>query len=688
MTSSNVLDASAYAEATADRRCWALDARKKACLQGGCWGGCSACYGGCIDCWCQPYLCGDCEECIDCSCQCLVFAGAVLYPVGCVGYQMLFGVVPQECCDEVEWSGGDDPHSDGCMFNTHWDTPGVNTVTACIPCGCDLVDVTILKVGKVVEAGTDNEGPLYVCLNGSVWLEPKSYPPGNEWLCNLNWSIVSKPPDSNPSLTPFDLISTPCGYTLRKATLSGLDKVGDYVVKATSGCNGHECSGDTITVTVVEVKSLLPDVGEEFDDGDGNPNTKSFVVCVVDPNYDPNIVTVTATPNPNVSEEDLPDCWTLEGGTGTSKLFRTVDRTTPGVTTIKCTCSPSSKTTKIYVVKVEITALGFKSDHMIRKWPSGIKIDYPDGNTPVWKKTSNPNDPVCYTKNTPPTMFAVFNVTPSISPDITGVQVRAKVGGVVIGSASGCKISGTVIEDSSNTDGDVDGISGGSAVPNSNGVKTLTPTFIWEVSFDGTIWCSDSNSGPHTMYWTNATPAALPLLYDLGLQKACGYVNGAADIGNKINIGVDSNIYYDPRYERSHNLNIFSQGSGQCCCHAAVFSLLVSHVTNTIPASVYTWGGCSSSHICYYKYSGWWGPSFKCDRPTHDYPESNPHFTFHVEASYDGVMYDPSYGMTGWPSLIELAPVVPGNHTAAATQQTGSGLPTTAHYVNWMCPCP
>jgi hypothetical protein len=209
-------------------------------------------------------------------------------------------------------------------------------------------------VDKVVETGTNDEGPLYVCPNSSVVLEAKPAPPTDApWMwvprdCSIAWSIESKPDGSNPSLTPnpdypYDRPD--------KARLSNLDKVGDYVVKAASSCDGH---GDTITVTAIEVASLLPDAGTEIDDGDGDPNTKSFVVCIVEPNDDPNIVTVTATPNPSVSEEDLPDCWALAGGDGNSLLFRTVDRTTTGETTITCVCGPSSKTTKIYVVKVRI----------------------------------------------------------------------------------------------------------------------------------------------------------------------------------------------------------------------------------------------------------------------------------------------------------------------------------------------
>lgn len=107
---------------------------------------------------------------------------------------------------------------------------------------------------------------------------------------------------------------------------------------------------DWCFVYVVEVASLLPDQGTEFDDGDGNPDTKSFAVCVAASG----VVTVTATPNPSVAETDLPACWTLTGGTGSGKLTRTVDKTTWGHTEITCSAGSSAKTTTIYVVKTQV----------------------------------------------------------------------------------------------------------------------------------------------------------------------------------------------------------------------------------------------------------------------------------------------------------------------------------------------
>jgi hypothetical protein len=120
----------------------------------------------------------------------------------------------------------------------------------------------------------------------------------------------------------------------------------------TNGCS----SSKEKQVTVVKVESLLPSEGTEIDDGDGDARTKSYVVCITPT---AGTVTVTATPSPTVAEEDLPSCWTLTGGTGSSKLTRTVDKTSAGVTTITCTAGTdvltTPRTTKIYVVKGEVS---------------------------------------------------------------------------------------------------------------------------------------------------------------------------------------------------------------------------------------------------------------------------------------------------------------------------------------------
>jgi len=386
--------------------------------------------------------------------------------------------------------------------------------------------------------------------------------------------------------------------------------------------------------------------------------------------------------------------WDFGDGDITTNLpFYTHTYETPGVYTVTlrildddgCEDSVSMDLT---VVQVSVDSVGFTGDHMITDWPSGRDIDNPDGSNSVWTNGIIDSDPVCYTKNISPTMFATFTVEPSVpDPGVSGVSIRAKVNDIIIGSASGCSFRATAIEDSLNTDGDVDRIGGGSAIPDSDGVKMLNPAFTWEVSCDGIIWYPIGISGPHTMYFIDSGPSASPL-YDLGLEKACGYVDGDTDIAGKINTELADKLYYAPQDGcTNHDLHIFDTGinRGQCCCHAAVFSLLVSHVTNSNPSLVYLWGGCSSSLSCHYNNPpNRLGPTFQCDCPTNDDAPYQPHFTFHVEVDC-GTIYDPSYGTTDLTKFLETA----CPHPDAAKRQTGPSRPSSYHRVSsGHCPCP
>lgn len=189
------------------------------------------------------------------------------------------------------------------------------------------------------------------------------------------------------------------------------------------------------------------------------------------------------------------------------------------------------------------------------------------------------------------------------------------------------------------------------------------------------------NRSSHILYTVNAQPAA-SRLYEQGVDKACRYASGAADFAAAINSGLANEIYYDPTRESPHDLDIYDEGRGQCCCHAHVLVLLISHVTDVSPSPEFVWGGCSNSVICFYRHeTGWWGPSFQCQRPAVDNAEANPHFTFHVVVPFAGTIYDPSYGVTGHAPFLETAPA----HPEAASFQSGSALPVAAHYVDWTC---
>jgi len=100
------------------------------------------------------------------------------------------------------------------------------------------IQFTFVGVDKVVKAGTSDEGPIYVCPCETVDLEAKPSPPGMSFPSGEpHWEIVSKPDGANPSLNPTSGSAT--------TTLSGITKLGDYVIRAK--CGGS-ASGDTIIV--------------------------------------------------------------------------------------------------------------------------------------------------------------------------------------------------------------------------------------------------------------------------------------------------------------------------------------------------------------------------------------------------------------------------------------------------------
>ena len=129
---------------------------------------------------------------------------------------------------------------------------------------------------------------------------------------------------------------------------------GDYIVQCRPASNMNLCVLGSATVTVLKVESLLPDsIEREVDDGDGDDDTRTFVVNMTTNSGD--IVTVTATVNPGIPESSLPSCWTLDVTEGTAngsgKLTRTIDRTQPSKTVLRCSCcGGNEKVTTVYVV--------------------------------------------------------------------------------------------------------------------------------------------------------------------------------------------------------------------------------------------------------------------------------------------------------------------------------------------------
>jgi hypothetical protein len=250
--------------------------------------------------------------------------------------------------------------ANGCSPSCKYTTPGGKSVTLrvrdhdstdCIPCLFDCVDhmsdpveraVIVSSVVKITRNNSSDEGPFYTCVGASASLFADTggypYPPNNPV-----WSIVSQPAGASATLTP------PQGSAV--TTVDNLIVPGVYTVKAKCGA---EDPGDTFTIIAIGVGSLIPDQGVEFDDGDNDPDTRSFALCVAPSG----VVTVTATPIPAVAESLLPPSWALVGGTGTGKLVRTVNKTITDLTTITCICGNTIKKVKMYVINLQMSYQG------------------------------------------------------------------------------------------------------------------------------------------------------------------------------------------------------------------------------------------------------------------------------------------------------------------------------------------
>ena len=153
------------------------------------------------------------------------------------------------------------------------------------------------------------------------------------------------------------------------------------------------------TIKIVAVASLTASPGTEIDDGDGNANTKKYLACVLTGD---GLITVTAVPTPGLSENELPGCWTLEGGDGDGKLQKSVSSFEAGSETVTCTAGSSSRIVTVCVLAspssptsasemdidvVEVAPTN-SEDYGGTHWPGTITVDigvYLDCDSMTWK---------------------------------------------------------------------------------------------------------------------------------------------------------------------------------------------------------------------------------------------------------------------------------------------------------------
>lgn len=124
-------------------------------------------------------------------------------------------------------------------------------------------------------------------------------------------------------------------------------------------------------VSTFEVLAIEPDAMtnlHEIEDGDGNPRTRVFVVPIAQAlEWPVDSVVVRALISPNMDESDLPDCMSLQGGSGGDKLTRYVSRTTqagPSKTEFTFSCGGTNVgfTTTVYVYDAKVGLFADEGD--------------------------------------------------------------------------------------------------------------------------------------------------------------------------------------------------------------------------------------------------------------------------------------------------------------------------------------
>lgn len=164
----------------------------------------------------------------------------------------------------------------------------------------------------------------------------------------------------------------PC-WTTTSPSGTGTAKLTRTVSKSTAGTTVITASAGgvtrTATVHVLEVASVAVTGGAtEIDDGDGDPNTKTFLIS----SKGTGDVAITATPNPGLTETQLGTitCWETTGGIGTAKLVRTVSKATCGTNTVSFVAGSSYKKVTI-IVFADVASVSASE---------GIEVDDGDSN--------------------------------------------------------------------------------------------------------------------------------------------------------------------------------------------------------------------------------------------------------------------------------------------------------------------
>jgi hypothetical protein len=361
----------------------------------------------------------------------------------------------------------------GSTFNV-----GTNTVTVTATDTSGNTSNCTFKV--IVE---DKEKPSLTCLTNRVICV------GNAVTAPTN--TVDNCPGT-PTVIPASTNLTACGTN--SVTWSAID----------ASSNTNTC---TETVLVYAVDSLTASEGSA-------PTGPTNYVC----SATNGVVTVTAAPCGGLPTNSLPTCWTMSanGVSLGSVTSVDVDKTAPGITTVIATAGTSVKSNVIVVVKTEVKAVTFTSDHGVL---TDYNTDFAGGGGTVytprgWQKNLAQNNPITHTQG----VKVSANVTIKVEP--TGVTFNLAGSGTALNFSTNGVVSTGADQILPVT----------STAALAAQVDIINESVNWTATFGGAggLSCGAGASGSHKIYVLWGSPGAGPTLKRI--DWACTEAQGAVSI--------------------------------------------------------------------------------------------------------------------------------------------------------------
>lgn len=432
-------------------------------------------------------------------------------------------------------------------------------------------------------------------------------------------------------------------------------------------CKDTINTGKKHTITVIRPKLVgLTVVASASQEGVSGAKNWATVVSNRDD------VIVEAKTNPDTENAWLQISWSgdIAGAVVGKPNRRRISRSASAKRRVEAELGGVKDYVDVWVISLEVVELGFQKNYDLCKWPAGALIS-----GPVWKKSANPDLPVCYRRaSNEPELSPKVRITPNLPMTVQTALKAVSANPNIEFFEKGLSLSGSdaQIVNMPIKTGTLD-----------DKVMAAQLKLEWSFSIDGEkTWTKINSTGPHKIYQVYDAPIERPL-YDRALEKACAYVNGDADVAGKINEGIPRDLKYDPAKYHPGPCPLAYYDAGVCLCmNNAQLLLYLCRSVGIDGSVIYVWAGQDPAEALFYSGPNGQRASFMVLARKKDAAPQNPHFTYHAQTEVNGTTYDPSYGSTGLANPVETDP--------NASTQTGYNWPPQ-FITNWLPPrwkCP